>query len=78
MTSWIITGILALAIARIIWIEVKCGRRFKGTLAATNAQIETIKRSATESYRAKYGRDPTGTFEIVDLPQPAQAASKKT
>jgi hypothetical protein len=73
--SWIITGILALAIIRIVWVEVKCGRRFKGTLANTNEQIEEIKRSATANYRAKFGRDPTGTFEIVDMPQ---AASKKS
>lgn len=75
MISWIITGILALVIARVIWVEVKCGRRFKGALATTNAQIEAIKQSATANYRAKFGRDPTGTFEIVDLPQ---TASKKS
>ena len=75
MISWIITGVLALAVARIIWVEVKCGRRFKGALATTNEQIETIKRSATANYRAKFGRDPTGTFEVVEIPQ---AASKKS
>lgn len=75
MISWIITIVLALLIVRIVWVEVKCGRKFKGALATTNAQIESIKQSATANYRAKFGRDPTGTFEIVDLPQ---AASKKS
>lgn len=75
MISWIITGVLALAIVRIIWVEVKCGRRFKGALATTNAQIEEIKLSATANYRAKFGRDPTDTFEIVDL---SRTASKKS
>ncbi len=74
MISWIVTGVLALVIARVVWIEVKCGRRFKGALATTNAQIDAIKQSATANYRAKFGRDPTGTFEIVDLP----VASKKS
>ncbi len=68
MISWIITGILALAVVRIVWVEVKCGRKFKGNLNSTNEQIESIKKSVTETYRAKYGRDPTGTFETVDMP----------
>jgi hypothetical protein len=73
--SWIITGVLALLVARIIWVEVKCGRKFKGALATTNAQIEEIKQSATANYRAKFGRDPTDTFKIVDMPQ---TVSKKS
>jgi len=75
MISWAFTAILALLIFRIVWVEVKCGRRFKGALANTNEQIEEIKRSATANYRAKFGRDPTDTFKIGDMPQ---AASKKS
>lgn len=67
MISWIVTGILALAVLRIVWVEVKCGRKFKGNLASTNEQIESIKRNVTETYRAKYGKDPTGAFPTVDM-----------
>ena len=71
MISWIVTIALALAVARIVWVEVKCGRKFKVNLASTNEQIEAIKRSATETYRAKFGKDPTGTFPTVDMPNVA-------
>jgi cytochrome b len=67
MISWIITIALALLVARIVWTEVKCGRKFKTNLASTNEQIESIKKHATTTYRAKFGRDPTGAFETVDM-----------
>lgn len=73
MISWVVTVVLALVVARIIWIEVKCGRKFKGALVSTNEQIESIKQNVTATYRAKYGRDPTGTYETVDMPQSASA-----
>ena len=76
MISWVITGILALAVLRIVWVEVKCGRKFKGNLASTNEQIESIKRSVTETYRAKFGRDPTGAFPLTDVEAPRAAAKK--
>jgi hypothetical protein len=72
--SWSATITLALIIARIMWVEIKCGRKNKSALSSTSEQINSIKQSATERYRAKFGRDPTGTFEQVDLPQ---VASKK-
>ena len=69
MTSWFVTVALALIVARIIWVEVKCGRKTKSALATTNAQIESIKRSATEKYRAKFGKDPTAPYPLVDAPK---------
>lgn len=72
--SWGITLVLGLAIARIVWIEIKCGRRHKSVLSSTNEQINSIKMSVTERYREKFGRDPTGSFETVDM---AKAASNK-
>lgn len=63
MISWVSTFVLAIIITVIVWIEVKYGRKAKDTLASTNEQIESIKRNATERYRAKFGRDPTGTFD---------------
>ncbi len=76
MISWLATIVLALVVARIIWVERKCGRRFKDTLATTNEQIESIKRSATDHYRSKFGRDPTEQFPVVDLGK--AAAGKKS
>jgi hypothetical protein len=66
MTSWIITAVLALAIAWIIYTEMKCGRRSKSMLAKTNEDINTLRRNATVAYRARYGRDPTAPFALVD------------
>ena len=67
MISWASTLILAIVITGIVWIEVRYGRKAKSTLASTNEQIESIKRNATERYRAKFGRDPTGTFETPKI-----------
>lgn len=75
MIGWIATAVLALIITRIVWMEVAYGRKFKGSLASTNQQIESIKQHATERYRAKFGRDPTDTFRTVE-PQPTVAAKK--
>lgn len=71
MISWFATIVLALVVARIVWVEVKCGRKTKTALASTNEQIERIKHNATVRYRAKYGRDPTEQFPVVDLPTTA-------
>lgn len=69
MISWIATITLALVVARIVWVEVKCGRKSKTALASTNEQIESIKRNVTEKYREKYGKDPTAQFPLVDAPK---------
>lgn len=66
MTSWIITGLLAVVIAWIIYTEVRCGRRSKAFLAKANEEINALGRSATIAYRAKFGRDPTAPFALVD------------
>lgn len=73
MIAWVVTGILALLVMRIVWIEVKCGRRTHDALSKTDAEINIIKQSATESYRAKFGKDPTGVFHTV-----SSHATKKT
>lgn len=74
MISWIATVTLALVVLRIVWVEVKCGRKSNTALTSTNEQIESIKRSATERYRAKYGKDPTAQFPLVDEPKTAKRA----
>ncbi len=74
MMAWIVTGVLALIVVRIVWLEILGGRRRSEKLARTNEEIATITRNATESYRAKFGKDPTGTFNVVEMPK---VASKK-
>jgi hypothetical protein len=66
MTSWLITALLAVIIAWIIYTEVRCGRRSKAFLAKANEEINALGRSATIAYRAKYGRDPTAPFIRID------------
>lgn len=67
MISWIATIALALVVARIVWVEVKYGRKSTSALTTTNEQIETIKRNVTERYREKFGKDPTAQFPLVDV-----------
>lgn len=64
--SWLITIVLTLFIGRIIYVEVLCGRRSKAFLKKTTEEIQKIHAQATASYRAKFGRDPTGTFPLID------------
>ena len=71
MISWLVTVLLAAVVARIVWIEVKFGRKSNIALASTNEQIEAIKLNVTESYRSKFGKDPTAQFPIIDLPKTA-------
>ena len=75
MISWIATVALALIVIRIVWVEVKFGRRSNTALASTNEQIESIKRNVTEKYREKYGKDPTSQFPLVDVPKTAAKRS---
>lgn len=69
MTVWIVTAVLALIVARIVWLEVVCGRKSKEFLARTNEEIATITENAKRSYRAKFGRDPTSPFIRVEGPK---------
>jgi hypothetical protein len=71
MISWIITAVLGLFIARIVWIEVRFGRVTKTKLMATNAQIEDIKQNVTRRYREKFGKDPTNQYPLVEAPKVA-------
>lgn len=65
-TSWAITILLAVIIAWIIVTEVKYGRRSKDFLSKFNKETNELGRSATIAYRAKFGRDPTAPFILVD------------
>jgi hypothetical protein len=58
MIGWIMTGVLLLVVARIVWAEVKCGRKSHDFLSKINQDITTLHSQATTTYRSKFGRDP--------------------
>jgi len=68
MTVWIITLLVAAAVAAIIFTEVKCGRRSKDFFETIGPEIEALNKSVARKYRAKYGRDPTGQFKPIKRP----------
>jgi|JI10StandDraft_1071094.scaffolds.fasta_scaffold61846_3 hypothetical protein len=69
--SWIVTGLIIVLVARLIWVEVRQGRRIEHRLSKTNAEIDSVKHSALATYQARFGKDPTGVFAT-----PTQAAKK--
>lgn len=69
MIVWITTVFLALMVARIIYLEVRDGRRSRVAQEITRVQIDTLKNKAIVRYQTKFGRDPTGVFPLVDAPE---------
>ena len=67
MTTWIITGVLALLVGLIVYAEIRCGRRTKHFLEAISPEIDALNSSVLRKYRAKYGKDPTLQVPVVDL-----------
>lgn len=67
MTTWIITGLLIVVIARVVYAEVKHGRRTKDFLENISPEIEALNNSVARKYRAKFGKDPTLQFPTIDL-----------
>lgn len=67
MISWLVTVGLALLVARIVWLSVKCENNFRRVITETNAQIESIRQNATRGYRERYGREPSEAVRNVAL-----------
>lgn len=67
MFSWIITLVLAAIVAYIVFVERRCGRRHDNFLETITPEIDALNNSVLRKYRAKYGKDPTLQFPIVDL-----------
>jgi hypothetical protein len=67
MTTWIITGALAFIVVLIVYAEVRCGRRTKNFLDTLAPEIDALNDSVLRKYRAKYGKDPTLQYPIVNL-----------
>jgi len=74
MIIWVTTGLFVLIFARIIFLERKYGRRINTRLEQTNEITLSLIQNGMERYRAKFGKDPTGPYQTVDLPK---TASKK-
>lgn len=66
MITWIMTTLVVLVAAYIMWLEARHTRRTNDDLAKTTEQIEAVKQSATRTYRIKYGKDPTGCHSAID------------
>lgn len=77
MLVWIITAVVVLVVARIVYLEVICGRRSRAFLAETNVQIASVTQLAKDRYRAKFGRDPTMPHGVPVVSEMPKAASKK-
>lgn len=58
MISWIVTFVVVALVGRIVWAEVKCGRRSRDFLSKLNSDITHIHSRASITYRARYGKDP--------------------
>lgn len=67
MTTWIITGLLVAIIARVVYAEIRHGRRTKNFLEHISPEIEALNDSVTRKYRAKYGKDPTLQFPRIEV-----------
>jgi hypothetical protein len=78
MTSWIITVVLAAVVSWIIFVEIKCGRRNKKSLAKVNEEIDALGRNATRAYRTKFGRNPTKPFIPVNNNGSVKVSSKRS
>lgn len=65
MLVWTMTAVLALVVAYIVRLEIKCGRRNDERLARTSAEIATIAHKATLTYRAKFGEDPPVNLRVA-------------
>lgn len=74
MLAILVSVALTFLVGRIVILEVRCGRRSSALLAQTNQQIASLTKRAVDTYRDKYGKDPTGPYPVIDL---GKTASKK-
>jgi hypothetical protein len=76
MTVWGITAILALVVIYIVNAEIRCGRKTKHFLEVITPEIDNLKNDSIAKYRARFGRDPTGTFVLVNQPPTTSPARR--
>lgn len=78
MIVWISTGILVVIILWIVKSQWQFGRRSDDFFAHTGAEIDQLRERAIDKYRAKFGKDPTGSFTLVEqLPSPKRRWFRK-
>lgn len=58
MIGWIMTGVLLLFVVRIVWAEIKCGRKHHDFLSKIDEEITALNSQVTTTYRSRLGRDP--------------------
>jgi hypothetical protein len=75
--SWIATGVLALIVALIVGVEMRCGRRNKIFHARLDPEVDALKNSVVMKYRERFGKDPTAEFPLMDMSNGRHAAGSK-
>jgi uncharacterized membrane-anchored protein YhcB (DUF1043 family) len=75
--SWIATGVLALIVGLIVWVEMRCGRRNKVFHQKLDPQVDALKNSVLTKYRERFGKDPTSEFPLVDVPNGRHVSGAK-
>ena len=70
MTVWIFTGVLAIVVGFIVYKSFRDGRRTKDFLETITPEINRLRDRQIERYKARFGREPTGPFVLVDEPPP--------
>lgn len=66
MGIWVSTAVLVVVLAAIIRSELRCGRKSKTTQQNVDLQINELAKSTFDRHRDVFGRDPTGTFPLMD------------
>lgn len=70
MTVWLFTLVLAIIVAFIAYKSFRHGRRTKDFLETITPEINRLRDRQIEKYKAKFGREPTGPFVLVNEPPP--------
>jgi len=61
MIAWLMTVAVALFVGRIVWAEVRCGRRNHAFLSKIDQDIEALRSQVIVTYKSRHGADPIQT-----------------
>ena len=67
MTTWAITVAVVLVLVLIVSAEIRHNRQTRTFFDHINPEINALTTRVVGKYRAKYGRDPTTEYPIVNL-----------
>jgi hypothetical protein len=58
MIGWVMTGVLLLIVMRIVWAEIKCGRKSHAFLSKIDQDITNLNNRVTTTYKSRLSRNP--------------------